>query len=148
MEPLMPRRLAGFGLSPALIGATFTTASVLYALSARFVSQASARVPVKRVVAFGSAAMATSLLLTGLAPNAIPAAAGFCLLSVSFAFTLNPSTAELGNAVDRLGLACYAAVYAIYNIAYALGMLGSSIPRSSPSEWGSCTRCRARPWPS
>jgi len=60
----------------------------------------------------------------GLVPDPILAAA-LCLLNASFAFTLNPTSAELGNAVDRLGLNCYAAVYAVYNIAYSIGMMAT-----------------------
>ncbi len=48
------------------------------------------------------------------------------MVSVCYAFMLNPTSAELGNAVDRRGLSCYAAVYAIYNIAYALGQMAAS----------------------
>src|SRR5262249_11354208 len=51
---------------------------------------------------------------------------GLCLVSISFAFTLNPTSAELGDAVDRKGLTCYSAVYAVYNIAYSVGMMGSN----------------------
>jgi hypothetical protein len=39
---------------------------------------------------------------------------------------LNPTSAELGNAVDRRGLTCYTAVYAVYNIAYSVGMMASN----------------------
>ena len=39
---------------------------------------------------------------------------------------LNPTSAELGNAVDRRGMSCYAAVYAVYNIAYAVGQMAAS----------------------
>ena len=51
---------------------------------------------------------------------------GLCLVSMSFAFMLNPTSAELGNAVDRRGLKCYTAVYAVYNIAYSVGMMASN----------------------
>jgi hypothetical protein len=45
---------------------------------------------------------------------------------------------ELGNAVDRRGMSRYAAVYAIYNIAYAVAQMAASgftlaaAPSSSP----------------
>jgi hypothetical protein len=51
---------------------------------------------------------------------------GLCLVSVAYAFMLNPTSAELGNAVDRRGLTCYSAVYAIYNIAYSVGMMATN----------------------
>ena len=46
------------------------------------------------------------------------------LVYISFAFMLNPASAELGNVVDRAGLSCYSAAYALYNIVYSVGMLG------------------------
>jgi hypothetical protein len=46
---------------------------------------------------------------------------------MAYAFALNPTSAELGNAVDRLGMDCYAMAYAVYNIAYSVGMIGSDV---------------------
>jgi hypothetical protein len=56
-----------------------------------------------------------------------------CLVSVSFAFALNPTSAALGHAVDRLGLGSHAPVFALYNIAYSLGMMGASALASACS---------------
>jgi hypothetical protein len=47
---------------------------------------------------------------------------------------LNPTSAELGNAVDRPGQSCYAAVYAVYNIAYAVGQMAASAFASAASQ--------------
>ena len=63
----------------------------------------------------------------------MPAAIGLCVVSVCYAFMLNPTSAELGNAVDRRGMTCYAAVYAIYNIAYAVGQMAASSFASAAS---------------
>ena len=49
-----------------------------------------------------------------------------CLVNVSFAFMLNPAAAELANATECVGLHCYSTVYAVYNIAYSIGMLATS----------------------
>jgi MFS family permease len=70
--------------------------------------------------------MAAALPLLGLSRGAVATAIGFCLVSICYAFMLNPTSAELGNAVDRRGLSCYAAVYAVYNIAYAVGQMMAS----------------------
>ena len=134
VEPLFPEHAARFGMTPSVIGLMFTAATILYGFCAPVVSWASGRMPVERVIAFGMVSMAVSLVLIGLAPNAILAAVGLCLLSASFAFTLNPTSAELGNAVDRLGLSCYAAVYAVYNIAYSVGMMATDTLATLASE--------------
>ena len=58
-------------------------------------------------------AMAAALSLLSLNEGAIAVAVSLCLVSVSYAFMLNPTSAELGNAVDRRKMSCYGAVYAI-----------------------------------
>ena len=98
-EPTPLERLAEFGVAPWLVGFIFTTATIMYGLSASLVSWVSNLVPVRRVMAGGTICMALSLSLLGLAPNAFLAA------------------------IDRLGLTCYAAVYAVNNIANSIGMV-------------------------
>jgi MFS transporter, DHA1 family, solute carrier family 18 (vesicular amine transporter), member 1/2 len=126
IEPLLPAHLAKAGVSPTVIGLIFTIASITYGLSAPLVSWVSNRVPIRGLIAGGTVAMAVALPLLSLYEGAFPAAVGLCVVSVCYAFMLNPTSAELGNAVDRRGLTCYAAVYAIYNIAYAVGQMASS----------------------
>ena len=65
----------------------------------------------------------------------VPVGVGLCALSVAFAFALNPTSAELGNAVDRRGLSCYAAVYAVYNIAYSIGMIATNSLAIAAAAW-------------
>jgi MFS transporter, DHA1 family, solute carrier family 18 (vesicular amine transporter), member 1/2 len=126
IEPLLPAQLVRSGVSPWVIGLIFTIGSIAYGLSAPVVSWVSNRVPIRRLIAGGTAAMAIALPFLSLYRGAVPAAIGLCAVSVCYAFMLNPTSAELGNAVDRRGLSCYAAVYAIYNIAYALGQMAAS----------------------
>jgi MFS family permease len=126
VEPLLPGDLDRLGATPASIGLIFTIATIAYGLSAPAVSWASNRMPIKRVIAGGVLGMAMTLPLLGLMPGILLAGGALCLLSVAFAFALNPTSAELGNAVDRRGLSCYAAVYAVYNIAYSIGMMATN----------------------
>lgn len=133
VEPLLPARLDRLGVSPAAVGLIFTIGSIAYGLSAPLVSRVADRLPVRTVIIAGTIAMAAALPLLGLFHSALGAAAGFCLVSVCYAFMLNPTSAELGNAVDRRGLSCYAAVYAVYNIAYAVGQMGASAFASAAS---------------
>ncbi|MGH7044893.1 MAG: MFS transporter [Stellaceae bacterium] len=126
IEPLLPSQLIRSGVSPWLIGLIFTLGSIAYGLSAPVVSWASSRVPTRRLIAGGTAAMAVALPFLSFYRGAVAAALGICAVSVCYAFMLNPTSAELGDAVDRRGLSCYAAVYAIYNIAYAAGQMAAS----------------------
>ena len=126
VEPLLPAHLSNSGGSPATIGVIFTTGSIVYGLAAPVVGRVSDRIAIRKVVAGGTLAMACALPLLGLFPGIVGAAIGLCLVSVCYAFMLNPTSAELGNAVDRRGLSCYGAVYAVYNIAYAIGQMAAS----------------------
>jgi MFS transporter, DHA1 family, solute carrier family 18 (vesicular amine transporter), member 1/2 len=126
IEPLLPVQLDRSGVTPGVIGLIFSVASIAYGLSGRVVAWVADRMPVRWLIAGGTAAMAIALPLLGMYEGAIPTAIGLCVVSVCYAFMLNPTSAELGNAVDRRGLSCYAAVYAIYNIAYAVGQMVAS----------------------
>jgi len=126
IEPLLPVQLIRTGVSPGVIGLIFTAGSIAYGLSAPIVGWVSNRMPIRRLIAGGTAAMAITLPFLGLGNGAVAAAVGLCAISVCYAFMLNPTSAELGNAVDRRGMSCYAAVYAIYNIAYAVGQMAAS----------------------
>jgi MFS family permease len=125
-EPLLPVQLGRNGLSAAEIGLVVTIATIAYGLSAPLVSWVSVRVQIRKVIAGGALAMALALPSISLLRGMVGVTIGLCLVSVSYAFILNPTSAELGNAVDRRGLTCYSAVYAIYNIAYSVGMMATN----------------------
>jgi MFS transporter, DHA1 family, solute carrier family 18 (vesicular amine transporter), member 1/2 len=78
--------------------------------------------------------MAVALPLLGITQGIVLTGAALCLVSIAFAFALNPTSAELGNAVDRRGLSCYAAVYAVYNIAYSIGMIATNALAASAAS--------------
>ncbi|SEP14462.1 hypothetical protein SAMN02990966_04091 [Rhodospirillales bacterium URHD0017] len=89
------------------------------------VSRVSNVLPIRVVISGGVVAMAAVLPLVGLVEHVVPAGVVLCLLAVAFGFTVNPTTAELGNAIDRRGLTCYAAAYAVFNVSYASGMMAA-----------------------
>ena len=68
--------------------------------------------------------MAVSMPLLILSPTLALATVLLCLVSVGFAYAMNPTLAELADAADRCAPGAYASVYAVFNIAYALGMIG------------------------
>ena len=126
VEPLLPPSLERSGASATEVGMLFTIATIVYGLCAPAVAWASEHLPIRSVIVCGIVGMAFSLILLGQLSGSIQVGIGLCLLSAAFAFTLNPTSAELGNAVDRRGLSCYAAVYAAYNIAYSIGMMATN----------------------
>jgi len=126
VEPLLPNHLERTaGTTAGTVGIMFTLSAVAYGLMAPVVSWVSERLGTRKTVSLGMLMTAAVLPLLAVAPGVVWAGAALCLVSIAYAFTLNPTSAELGDAVDRRGLDCYAAVYAVYNIAYSLGMMGT-----------------------
>jgi MFS transporter, DHA1 family, solute carrier family 18 (vesicular amine transporter), member 1/2 len=134
VEPLLPGQFDQKGATPTAIGAIFTIATIAYGLCAPLVGWVSEHVPIKRVIAGGVVGMAVTLPLLGVTQGILLTGAALCLVSIAFAFALNPTSAELGNAVDRRGLSCYAAVYAVYNIAYSIGMIATNALAASAAS--------------
>jgi predicted MFS family arabinose efflux permease len=135
VEPLLPASLERAGASAAVVGLLFTISTIAYGLCAPLVAFASERLPIRWVIVGGVVGMAISLSLLSRLTGVVPVGIGLCVLSVAFAFALNPTSAELGNAVDRRGLSCYAAVYAVYNIAYSVGMMATNTLATAAANW-------------
>lgn len=131
IEPLLPVHLRHAGASPGQVGLLFTISTIAYGLSAPVVARVSEKFAIKKTICCGIAAMALTLPLLSLSDSLLITGFCLCLVNVAYAFVLNPTSAELGNAVDRRGMNCYAAVYAIYNITYSIGMMGSDFVAST-----------------
>jgi MFS transporter, DHA1 family, solute carrier family 18 (vesicular amine transporter), member 1/2 len=126
IEPLLPARLARYGTTSMAIGIIFTVSTFVYGLSAPLVGRVSERIPILRAIMLGTIAMAATLPFLALFKGVIMVGITLSLINISYAFMLNPASAELGNVVDRSGTSCYSAVYAVYNIFYSIGMLGTA----------------------
>jgi MFS transporter, DHA1 family, solute carrier family 18 (vesicular amine transporter), member 1/2 len=127
LEPLLPVHLARLGESGAGdIGVLFAAATIVYGVATPGVSWLTERIGVPWTVTIGMIAMALTLPLVSLSHQFGFILAGLCLVGISFALLLNPTSAELGEAVERRGMVCFPVVYSVYNIAYAVGMLGTS----------------------
>jgi MFS transporter, DHA1 family, solute carrier family 18 (vesicular amine transporter), member 1/2 len=135
IEPLLPVRLARFGATSMAIGIVFTVSASVYGLSAPLVGRMSERMPIEKVIALGTIAMAFTLPFLGLFKGVILVGITVSLANIWYAFMLNPASAELGNVVDRSGLSCYAACYAVYNIFYSVGMLGTAALVTAAARW-------------
>ena len=131
IEPLVPVRLNRYGVTAETIGLMFTISSITYGLSAPIVGWVSERLSVKKVTILGTLAMALTLPTLSAFEQASLAGVALCLVNISYAFMLNPASAELGNVVDRAGMSCYSAVYAVYNIAYSVGMVVTTVVASA-----------------
>ncbi len=126
MEPLFPMhilRIAGSS-SSTVIGIQFTISNIIYAVLTPMVDNFTEKWGVRQVTMAGLLSAAVFLPLLAFAPNIPLSTVALCLITVSYAFTMNPASAELGDAVDRRGSKSYAIAYAVYNLAYSLGMIG------------------------
>jgi hypothetical protein len=81
---------------------------------------------VKKVLILGTLAMAFTLPSLSAFEQVGLIGVTLCLVNISYAFMLNPASAELADAVDRAGMSCYSMVYAVYNIAYSIGMMATT----------------------
>jgi MFS transporter, DHA1 family, solute carrier family 18 (vesicular amine transporter), member 1/2 len=67
--------------------------------------------------------MVVGMPILVLYPSVILVGTALCLVTVAYACAMNPLLTELADAVDRCAAGAYASVYAIFNIAYAIGTL-------------------------
>jgi MFS transporter, DHA1 family, solute carrier family 18 (vesicular amine transporter), member 1/2 len=134
IEPLLPARLAKYGVSSLVVGFIFTVSTLVYGLCSPIVGWVTQRLPIKKVIVLGTIAMVVTLSLLAVFRGAILVAIGLSLVNASFAFMINPASAELGNVVDRSGASGYSAVYAVYNICYSMGMLGTALLASAAAR--------------
>ena len=127
LEPLVPSHLRrSTGSGPAAIGAIFATATVVYGLCSPAVGAVVTRIGTIPTMLIGMLAMALALPSIALTDTLWSCGLALCFVSVAYALLLNPTSAELGDAVERRGANCYSAVYAVFNIAYSIGTIGSA----------------------
>jgi len=128
LEPLLPNHLTRVaGTSSGMIGLIFTISTVVYGVASPLVDRIGEKYGLRPTMVLGLFMMAGSLPLLGFTKDVFWAGLVLCLVDVSTAFTLNTSLSELAEAVDRRGTSGYASVYAVYNIAYAVGSIGSDV---------------------
>jgi len=126
LEPLLPLHLARVAQTrPSSAGVLFTVATLFYGLCAPLVERAVERWGLRPTMAGGLLLMAISLPLVTVPSSLVGVGIALTTVSIAYAFALNPTFTELADAVDRRGTGSYASVYAVYNIAYGAGMIGS-----------------------
>jgi MFS family permease len=127
IEPDVPAFLIDrAGASPTVIGLLFTLSGLVYGLAAAPVERSTERYGRRFAISLGLTVMAVGMPILVLFPSVILVGAALCLVTVAYACSMNPLLTELADAVDRCA-AAYGSVYAIFNIAYAIGMVGGSV---------------------
>jgi MFS transporter, DHA1 family, solute carrier family 18 (vesicular amine transporter), member 1/2 len=128
LEPLFPGHLARVAhASPATVGLLFTISSLMYGLTAPLVGKVVDRWGAWPTMTFGVIAMAVTLPLLALPTTIVWAGVVLVVVDVAFGFLMNPTLDELASAVDRGHDGAYASVYAIFNMAYSVGTIGTTL---------------------
>lgn len=138
LEPLFPSHLERvLGASPATVGLLFTISSLAYGLSAPLVGKVVDRFGPWPTMTFGIVAMAVTLPLLVVPKTIVMAGVVLVLVDIAFGFLMNPTLDELANVVDRGYPGAYASVYAVFNIAYAVGTIGTTFAETALARWAS-----------
>jgi MFS family permease len=124
LEPTLPLHLERqLSASPGTIGLLFGVITLAYALTSPVAGALADRWGRMPVMLFGVIGVGLLLPLVVL-PDTLGVEVGVLfLLGMLIAPLLAPTMAELADTVDSYGQGGYGAAYAIYNAAYAVGML-------------------------
>ncbi len=124
LEPTLPLHLERqLGASPGMIGLLFGAITLAYALTSPVAGALADRWGRMPVMLFGMIGVGLLLPLVALPTTLLVTAGVLFLLGMLIAPLLTPTMAELADTVDSYGQGGYGAAYAIYNAAYAVGML-------------------------
>lgn len=124
LEPTLPLHLERqLGASPGMIGLLFGAITLAYALTSPLAGALADRWGRMPVMLFGVIGVGLLLPLVVLPTTLLLTAGVLFLLGMLIAPLLTPTMAELADTVDSYGQGGYGAAYAIYNVAYAAGMM-------------------------
>jgi len=128
LEPTLPSDLeARLGARPSIIGDLFALAALAYGIASPAVGWAVDRWGGRPVIAVGLAACAAILPLAANPRTWWGEAAALAGLGSALAFVLAPTLPEIAAACERNGANTFGAAYAIFNLAYAVGMAGGQM---------------------
>jgi multidrug resistance protein len=136
LEPTLPLHLeSAFGVSPTGVGVVFGLATLAYGIATPLVGALSDRWGRRPTMIVGVLGLAGAMPLVGVAPTLVLAVAGMLVVSVAYGCALIPTLPDLAEAVDRRGGGAYGAAYALYNAAYAVGMMAGPVLGGALAEW-------------
>jgi MFS family permease len=128
LEPTLPTDLEGrLGARPSVIGDLFALAALAYGLAAPVAGWASDRWGSRRVMAVGVAACAVVLPLAAFPHTWWGEAAALGGFGLALAFLLAPTLPEIAAVCERTGANEFGAAYAVFNLAYAVGMAAGQV---------------------
>ena len=124
LEPVLPLYLERrFGASPGAVGLLFGAATLVYGIASPAVGALGDRWGTRPTMAAGIVLLAASLPLLGVSASLLGVSAALLVLGVAYALVINPALPALAAVVDRRGGGAYGSAYAVFNVAYAGGMM-------------------------
>jgi DHA1 family solute carrier family 18 vesicular amine transporter 1/2 len=124
LEPILPIYLEEhLGANSMHIGILFGITTLSYGMISPLAGWLSDRCGTFVVMMSGLLILAVSLPLVIIPKSLILAGAVLFLVGAAAGFALTPTLPELANSVDRLGGGAYATAFAVFNMAYSLGMI-------------------------
>lgn len=140
IEPVLPSRLVhDFDASAPMIGFIFTMSSVAYAMVTFIVDRMEEKKGLWPTIGLGVITMAVGMPLLILSPGLLWIGIALAIVSIAYAFAVNPVLAALADTVDRCAVGAYASVYAIFNIAYSVGTIGGDVATGTLIHYFSTT---------
>ncbi len=128
LEPTLPTDLeARLGVKPSIIGDLFALAALAYGLAAPVAGWAADRWGSRRVMTAGVAASALAFPLAAMPKTWWGEASALAVFGFALAFLLAPTLPEIAAACERNGADAFGAAYAVFNLAYAVGMVAGQV---------------------
>jgi MFS transporter, DHA1 family, solute carrier family 18 (vesicular amine transporter), member 1/2 len=124
LEPILPIYLEEhLGANSVHIGILFGITTLAYGIVSPLAGWLSDRCGTFSLMMSGLLILAVSLPLVILPNSLILEGAVLFLVGAAASFVLTPTLPELANSVDRLGGGAYATAFAVFNMAYSVGMI-------------------------
>jgi predicted MFS family arabinose efflux permease len=123
LEPTLPLDLAGrLGAGAAAVGVAFGAATLVHAAAAVWVGSLAARCRYRWLAGAGLVVMGLLVPVLAVARPLTAVVLVLAAFALALTFVLVPALPELARLVEHLG-AGYGGAYALFNAAYAVGML-------------------------
>ncbi|GGE57362.1 MFS transporter [Priestia taiwanensis] len=142
LEPTLPLFLEEtLHLSPGMIGLLFAVPTIAYGVMAPIIGSMSTKIGAAKTIAIGLIATAITFPLVALSTNLVTQLLALALLGASMGTVLTPCLSHLTFITDKLQINAYGVTFAIYNIAYSIGMMvgpltGSILVQQFNFTWG------------
>ena len=128
LEALLPNHLEKVSHAPAsVVGLIFTSGCITYGLICPIAGASADRYGAWRTIQVGFLVMVFTLPLVSFTNRLVQAGILLSIVNTSYGLMMNPALSKLAEVVESRGTGAYASVYAVYNIAYSVGMSASGL---------------------